>query len=166
MDERRQSVADAATWVVKVGSRSLTDDYFRSKAEAFREVADSFQVAVDENDFFFLPPSDPHGENQAEPLRDFLTARNGLTGLLILASTGIRPVLKLYESTLRERISRMAIIFNVLDGVAVPTLPTGESLATIFPPLEKLGEQIIHALTSEVSRQPKPAPPRLIPMFQ
>ena len=26
MDERRQIVAEASTWVVKVGSRSLTDD--------------------------------------------------------------------------------------------------------------------------------------------
>lgn len=146
--------------------RSLTDDYFRSKVEAFKEVAGSFQVKADEKDFFFLPPSDPQGEHQAEPLREFLTARPEMTGLLILASTGVRPLLELYQTPLRDRVSRMAFIFNVLDGVAVPTLPTGESLATIFPPLEKLGEQIVHALTSDVARKSMPSPSRLIPVFQ
>ena len=146
--------------------RALTDDYFRSKAEALKEVAGSFQVSVDECDFFFLPPSDPLGETQADALEEFLLARPELTGLLIVASTGIRPLLKLYETAARDRVSRLSLVFNVLDGVAVPTLPDGSSLATIYPPLEKLGEQIVHALTGQVSQKTMPPPPRLIPVFQ
>lgn len=146
--------------------RSLADDYFHSKVEAFKAVADSFQVKMEERDFFFLPPTDPHGENQAEPLRDFLSERPEMTGLLILASTGIRPLLRLHDTPSRDRVAKLSLIFNVLDGVAVPTLPGGESLATIFPPLEKLGEQIVHALTGEMSKKSAPSPARLIPIFQ
>ena len=134
--------------------RSLTDDYFRSKMDAFKEVSGSSQLRVDDQDLFFLPPSDLNGEQQAGALADFLEARKELTGLLVLASTGIRPIIKLYDTPLAARIGKMSIIYNVLDGVAVPTLPTGESLATIFPPLEKMGEQLVHFLTAEANKVP------------
>jgi DNA-binding LacI/PurR family transcriptional regulator len=146
--------------------RSLTDDYFRSKAEALKEVANSFQVSVHERDFFFLPPSDPLGETQADALNEFLLARPELTGLLIVASTGIRPLLKLYETAAKERVSRLSVVFNLLDGVAVPSLPDGASLATIHPPLEKMGEQIVHELSGRAGHKILPSAPRLIPVFQ
>ena len=63
-------------------------------------------------------------------------------------------------------MQRLSLIFNVLDGVAVPTLPNGDTLARIFPPLEKLGEQLVHHLTAAANRQPIGPLPRLIPIFQ
>ncbi len=147
--------------------RALTDDYFRSKVEAFREVAPSCQIKIDEEDFFTLPASDPLGEQQSDALAKFLSDRKDLTGLLILASTGIRPLLRLYDTPLRDRVSRLSLIFNVLDGVDVPRLPTGETLATISPPLEKMGEQIVHTLTDQArSNAPSSPAVRLIPIFQ
>jgi len=146
--------------------RSLDDDYFRAKVEAFREVASSFGVQAREEDFIFLPQSDPTGEQQTGLVQSFLEARPDLTGLMILAATGIRPIIKLYHTPFRERLKKVSLLFNVLDGVAVPTLPTGESLATIYPPLEKLGEHLVHFLSAAASRQPLGPQPRLIPVFQ
>ena len=157
--------------------RSTKDDYFRSKVDALRKVAESSQVQVSDSDFFPLSDDDPTGEHQAEALKAFLESRKGLTGLLVLASTGIRPVMQLYETEFRDEISRISIIFNVLDGVPVPALPSGESLATIFPPLEKMGEQLVRYLSLEVQKmnhvsatgetgQSSLRPvPRLIPIF-
>jgi len=146
--------------------RSVEDDYFRLKVDAFREVAPSFQVQASTGDFFHLPPSDPTGEKQVEPLRRFLEARPHLTGLMVLAATGIRPVLKLFSSPMGERMKKISIIYNILDGVAVPTLPTGENLATITPPLEKLGGHLVHFLTAMVKKDQPVALPRLVPVFQ
>ena len=47
MDERRQSVADAATWVVKVGSRSLTDDSGRLDRVQVANLARQLLVLVE-----------------------------------------------------------------------------------------------------------------------
>ena len=146
--------------------RSLEDDYFRIKVQAFREVAPSFEVQAHEEDFFFLPQSDPTGEQQDQALQSFLEARSDLTGLLVLAATGIRPIIKLHQTPFGERMRRLSLIFNVLDGVAVPTLPNGETLARIYPPLERLGEQLVHSLTAAASRRPIASLPRLIPIFQ
>ena len=146
--------------------RSLDDDYFRAKVEAFREVASSFSVQAREEDFIFLPQSDPTGEQQTALIQSFLEARPDLTGLMILAATGIRPIIKLYDTPFRERLKNVSLLLNVLDGVAVPTLPTGESLATIYPPLEKLGAHLGHFLIAAASRQPISTQPRLISVFQ
>lgn len=146
--------------------RSLDDDYFRAKIEAFAEVAGSFQVQARPEDYFFVPMSDATGESQADEIRAFLEARPELTGLLVLAATGIRPIIKLFDTPFRSRMEKMSLILNVLDGVAVPTLPTGETLATILPPLEKLGEQLVHFLTATAGRRAPAELPRLIPIFQ
>ena len=47
MEERRQSVADATTWVVKVGSRSLTDDNGRLDRVQVANLARQLLVLVD-----------------------------------------------------------------------------------------------------------------------
>jgi len=146
--------------------RSLDDDYFRSKVEAFREVAPSFKVQARDEDFFFIPPSDPTGEQQGPALQTFLESRTDLTGLLVVAATGIRPVIRLHQTPFAERMKKLSIVLNVLDGVAVPTLPTGETLARIYPPLEKLGEQLVHYLTAVAGGRPLASLPRLIPVFQ
>lgn len=146
--------------------RSLDDDYFRSKVEAFREVAPSFKVQAGAEDFFFLPQSDPTGEQQGPALQSFLESRPDLTGLLVMAATGIRPVVWLHQTAFAERMKKISIVLNVLDGVAVPTLPTGETLARIYPPLEKLGEHLVHCLTAVAGGRPLASLPRLIPVFQ
>ena len=148
--------------------RELEDEYFRSKVDAIREAASSSQISVSEQDFFFMPSGDPDpsGELQVEPLRKFLEARPHLTGLMVLAATGIRPVIKLFDSAMGERMKKISIIYNILDGVAVPTLPTGENLATITPPLEKLGGHLVHSLTAMVKKEQPVALPRLVPIFQ
>lgn len=145
--------------------RSLDDHYFRAKVEAFREVAGSFRVRADEGDYFFLPTDDPTAERQEAALRRFLEERPELTGLMIIAATGIRPVLNLCTGDFAERMKRLSLILNVLDGVAVPSLPDGETLATILPPLEKLGEQLVHRLTSMATGKPVEAS-RLVPVFR
>jgi DNA-binding LacI/PurR family transcriptional regulator len=146
--------------------RALDDQYFRAKVEAFREVASTLRVRVAEEDFFFLPADDPTGENQDGALRKFLDSRPDLTGLMVLAATGIRPVVKLFEGRYAERMKKLSLIYNVLDGVDVPVLPTGETLATIYPPLEKLGEQLVHYLSAAVDGKPVDNLPRLVPIFQ
>ena len=147
-------------------ARSLDDDYFRAKVEAFKDVAASSSIQFGNDDIFFMSQSDPEGLHQAESLRAFLEARKDLTGLMVLASTGIKPLIQLYDTPVHERLRRLSVIFNVLDGVPVPTLPGGENLATIYPPLEKLGEHLIHFLTGLVSGAPDSPPRRLIPIFQ
>ena len=47
MDERRQCVADASTWIVKVGSRSLTDDNGRLDRLQVANLARQLLVLVD-----------------------------------------------------------------------------------------------------------------------
>ncbi len=47
MDERRQCVADASTWIVKVGSRSLTDDSGRLDRVQVANLARQLLVLVD-----------------------------------------------------------------------------------------------------------------------
>lgn len=47
MDERRQSVADASTWIVKVGSRSLTDDTGRLDRVQVANLARQLLVLVE-----------------------------------------------------------------------------------------------------------------------
>jgi len=47
MDERRQCVADATTWVVKVGSRSLTDDNGRLDRVQVANLARQLLILVD-----------------------------------------------------------------------------------------------------------------------
>ena len=47
MDERRQCVADASTWIVKVGSRSLTDDNGRLDRIQVANLARQLLVLVD-----------------------------------------------------------------------------------------------------------------------
>jgi hypothetical protein len=85
---------------------------------------------------------------------------------MVLAATGIRPIIQLHRTAFSERMKQLSVILNVLDGVAVPTLPGGETLARIYPPLEKLGEQLVHYLTAAAGRKPLGTLPRLIPMFQ
>lgn len=147
-------------------ARSREDEYFKAKLQAFEEVAPSFNVQVRREDVFYIPGSDVSAEHQGQALQEFLEARPGLTGFLVIAATGIRPVLALYQSPLASRLKELSVIMNVLDGVEVPALPGGETLATIYPPLEKLGEQLVHYLTAKVKGEANPVLPRLTPILQ
>jgi DNA-binding transcriptional regulator YhcF (GntR family)/DNA-binding LacI/PurR family transcriptional regulator len=151
---------------VGIIARSQEDDYFRGKLQAFREVAPSFKVQVRDDDIFYIPASDMRGDQQEQALATFLDERRDLTGFLVMAATGIRPLLSLYHSAMAERMKQLSLVLNVLDGVAVPDLPNGETLATIYPPLEKLGEQLVHYLIGAAGRRTDIPASRLISIFR
>lgn len=147
--------------------RSTSDDYFRAKVAAFAEAAPSFQVEVRERDYYEMsPPEVMSDQVEDQALQKFLEDRPDLTGLLVLAATGIRPIMSLRNGSFAARMNRLSLILNVLDGVEVPTMPNGESLAAIYPPLEKLGEELVHQLSLLISGASAAALPRLVPVFR
>lgn len=152
---------------IGIVGRSTSDDYFRAKVAAFQEAAPSFQVEVRESDYFEMSPPGVMSDGEEDrALQMFLEEREDLSGLLILAATGIRPIMALQRGSYDVRMNRISLILNVLDGVEVPTMPNGESLAAIYPPLEKLGEELVHQLALAVRGEPVGDLPRLVPVFQ
>lgn len=153
-------------------TRPLGDDYFDSKLKALSTVGESVGVTVDENDYFEVDGvpqrMNPSEESDSvESLESFFVERPEMTGVLILVSSGIIPMIKVLEKTSHEAIKRVSIIHNVLDGMLkIPRLPTGEDLAVISPPLEDIGSRIVHMLGSIAKHAPTPPAKRLIPVFK
>ncbi len=143
-----------------------SDEYFLSKIAALRKVAATLNVSVKQSDCFVLKSDLVQVEKATAEFKQFLEEREDLKALLLLATNSIKPVVDLMNSTLRERLSKMSIVLNLLDGVKIPPLPTGESLATITPPLEELGKQLGNLLMAQTSgKQPESLDP-LIPIYR
>lgn len=161
---------------IGIVTRPLSDDYFESKIQALKTVGKSVGVTVDENDFFTVEgvpqrmnvsKESERQKHSIEALETFLVERPEMTGVLILASSGIIPMIKVLEETSHEAVKRVSIIYNVLDGmIKIPRLPTGEDLAVISPPLEDIGSRIVHMLASIAKREPIPPAKRLVPVFK
>ncbi len=152
---------------IGIVGRSTDDDYFSAKVAAFQQAAASFQIEVRAQDYFELsPPGSISHEEEDRALQKFLEEREDLSGLLILAATGVRPIMALQRGSFAKRMKRISLVLNVLDGVEVPTMPSGESLAAIYPPLEKLGEELVHQLSAAVRGESLQTLPRLVPVFR
>lgn len=134
------------------------DDYYDRKFEALKEAGESCGVRVSRDlSMNMVTLSD---EEKKEKLETFLDTNPDLSALLVLASYEFRFVRELFEGRLAERMKEMTLIYNVLDGVTIPRLPTGETITTIEPPLEVMGARLIQTLAresgdeGEVSTQP------------
>ena len=123
-----------------------SDDYFSSKIDALIRVARSLNMQVDESDRFISNSNLVDFDRDMEELGNFIEERPDLDALLLLASNSIIPVAKLMGGAMSERVSAMSIVLNVLDGLKIPKLPSGESLAMIHPPLEELGKRLAEFL--------------------
>jgi DNA-binding LacI/PurR family transcriptional regulator len=151
--------------------RSPEDDYFKSKIEALETVGKSLGITVEPSDYFCLEASPADltanaSESTITDLEAFLLQRPQVTGMLVVAASGIHALIEILRRNQSRQLQQLSIIHNTLDGVRIPPLPGGHSLATISPPLEDLGNQIVHALTKVAQRQPMPDMPRLVPTFQ
>ena len=137
-----------------------SDEYFFSKIAALRKVAAALNVSVKQSDCFVFKSDLVQFEKATAELKQFLEEREDLKALFLLATNSIKPVIDLMNSSLRERLSKMSIVLNLLDGVKIPPLPTGESLATLTPPLEELGKQLGNLLIAQTSgKQPESLDP-------
>lgn len=146
-------------------TRTLDDEYFRSKVEALREYGQTIGISISDKDLFFLKGTPEACRESAQQLTEFLENRKDITGMITLASSGIASVVHLLEHTDSTRIRNLSIMHNVLDGVATPSLPTGETLAQISPPLEQIGSHLVHQLIAKIRNDAPPEVPRLIPVF-
>ncbi len=159
--------------------RDPHDEYFESKVSALTRTAQSFGIKLDENDFYRMKAESgasqqikKRGESKwavykkdAFELERFLKQRKKVTGIINLASEGIYPILSLMESPFKDYFKRTSVLHNILDGVAIPPLPTGDSLATIAPPLEILGEQLVNYLCAVVQGKTPELQQSMIPVF-
>lgn len=166
---------------------SQNDDYFASKHTALLRVASSLGIELPERNIYCMKS---HREIAAvlnmhlkkaeidrlksdlvdfdadvSDLELFLNERPHLTGLYILATTGIYPVTQLMERSPASLLNKISILLNMQDGVKVSALPTGESLARITPPLEELGEAIVNGLFHMISGGDFVAVDNLIPRY-
>ncbi len=100
MDERRQSVADAATWVVKVGSRSLTDDNGRLDRGQVANLARQLLVLVERGKRVVLVSS---GAVASGVGKLALPGRpTDLATLQAVAAIGQTHLIQVYEQTFAE----------------------------------------------------------------
>lgn len=100
MDERRQSVADAATWVVKVGSRSLTDDNGRLDRGQVANLARQLLVLVERGKRVVLVSS---GAVASGVGKLGLPGRpTDLATLQAVAAIGQTHLIQVYEQTFAE----------------------------------------------------------------
>ncbi len=127
------------------------DEYFYSKISALRKMAASLNMSVDESDCFYFKSDMVNFEKDKAGLKNFLDERKDLNALLLLASSAIIPVAELMGASMCKRLSSMSIVLNVLDGVKIPALPSGDSLATITPPLEELGKRLCNLLLDRIA---------------
>ena len=100
MDERRQSVADAATWVVKVGSRSLTDDSGRLDRVQVANLARQLLVLVEMGKRVVLVSSGAFASGVGKlglPGRP-----TDLATLQAVAAIGQTHLIQVYEQTFAE----------------------------------------------------------------
>lgn len=142
------------------GHRSLAllvtcqgDEYYDRKYEALKEEGALCGVSVSRDLCMnMITMSD---DEKKEKLEAFLDANPELGAILVLVSNEFRFVIELFEGRMAERMRKMTLIYNVLDGVAIPRLPTGESVAMIEPPLEEMGARLIQVLAHESSGRGK-----------
>ncbi len=155
--------------------RPLNDDYFDSKIRALKAIGQSLGISVKEEDHFVVKgvplsldrsEKPQHLKETADELESFIMERPEMTGLFILASSGIHPMIEVLKKSSHKTVQSLSIVHNILDGVKIPPLPNGQSLATVAPPLEDIGAQIVHALTNVAKREPMPPTARLVPTFQ
>ncbi len=100
MDERRQCVADASTWIVKVGSRSLTDDSGRLDRVQVANLARQLLVLVDMGKRVVLVSS---GAVASGVGKLGLPGRpNDLATLQAVAAIGQTHLIQVYEQTFAE----------------------------------------------------------------
>jgi len=100
MEERRQSVADATTWVVKVGSRSLTDDSGRLDRVQVANLARQLLVLVDMGKRVVLVSSGAVASGVGKlglPSRP-----TDLATLQAVAAIGQTHLIQVYEQTFAE----------------------------------------------------------------
>jgi len=163
------------------------EDYFPSKKRAFQEVGHSLGIPLPEKNFYYLntprelaaalnitqkkeaplevDPKLINIDKDVEGLQNFLEEQTHLTGLFILATSGIFIVSKLMEKDPRGKLGDMALLLNLLDGVKVPPMPNGEQLAKITPPREELGKFLVEKLLSHIRGDPLESAERLIPQY-
>jgi len=142
------------------------DEYFSSKINALRQIGASLKMRVEDSDFFISSSNLVDFKEEIEKLKGFLEDRGDLDALLLLASNSIIPIAKLMGTSMRERLSSMSIVLNVLDGVKIPKLPSGDSLATITPPLEELGKRLGNRLLDGIAGKQVSFDDPLIPHFR
>ncbi|MCY2984070.1 MAG: glutamate 5-kinase [Planctomycetota bacterium] len=100
MEERRQSVADASTWVVKVGSRSLTDDNGQLDRVQVANLARQLLVLVDMGKRVVLVSSGAVASGVGKlglPSRP-----TDLATLQAVAAIGQTHLIQVYEQTFAE----------------------------------------------------------------
>ncbi len=159
--------------------RNPQDDYFSDKISTLTQTAKSFGIRLEEKNFYVIKTEAGAIQKtigkagtkwsaykiDAVDLERFLKQRKEITGIINLASEGLYPILLLMESPFKDYFKRTSLLHNILDGVAIPTLPTGESLATIAPPLEALGEQLVNYLCAVVQGKTPELHQSMIPVF-
>ena len=108
MDERRQCVADASTWIVKVGSRSLTDDNGRLDRIQVANLARQLLVLVDMGKRVVLVSS---GAVASGVGKLGLPGRpTDLATLQAVAAIGQTHLIQVYEQTFAEHARHAAQI--------------------------------------------------------
>ncbi len=143
------------------------DGYYSSKIAALKDIGQALDVEVSESDlFYFRAKGKKEYDFHSSRIREFISERKTLTAILVLKSDGINPLINLMKTSFQTTLSKVSLIFNVLDGVSVPELPMGRQIATISPPLIQLGEYIFTMLKNKSYERPYPAVPRLIPVFR
>ncbi len=100
MDERRQCVVDASTWIVKVGSRSLTDDNGRLDRLQVANLARQLLVLVDMGKRVVLVSSGAVASGVGK--LGLLGRPTDLATLQAVAAIGQTHLIQVYEQTFAE----------------------------------------------------------------
>lgn len=143
------------------------DNYYKSKIDALQDVGRSLDIEIREQDVFCFQARDKADYRfHATRLREYVSERKNISAILVLKSDAIHPLKILLQSSFRKAMSNISLIYNVLDGVTMPDMPAGETLATISPPFAEMGELIFTALKNMVDNVPDNGNLRIIPTFK
>lgn len=138
------------------------DNYYRHRISALCQAGISLGININSNDIIDLGNVE-NAEEGVNLLSGFLEKNRDLTALVILHSYSIHYVVKLLFSPRPDIIQSKSIVYNVLDGVPVPSMPNKLELTTVTPPLKQMGEEIIRKLLSMIDGSPDFTSTPLIP---
>ncbi len=138
------------------------DDYYCQRISALRQAGLPLGVNINDKSLLDLGNVE-NAQAGANLLAGFLEENRDITALVVLHSYSIHYVAKLLCSPRSGIIQNKSLIYNVLDGVSIPSIPHKLELATVTPPLKKMGEEIMRKLLSMIDNTTDFTPTPLIP---
>ncbi|MCC5833200.1 MAG: LacI family DNA-binding transcriptional regulator [Opitutales bacterium] len=140
------------------------DDYYKARIEALRETAEMFGLAIPSSAIVSFSGSEP--ELETEKVRAYFRENSDVTGLLVLYTYAIHNLKEVMETSPEIVPDALAVVFNVLSGVEIPSLPAPwDGLSKVSPPLYKLGQELVFTLLAAIDEKPYSVP-RLVPNLE